>query len=141
MNLLFRLYIDWALHFSVDPENGQFLTVDASYDPSTYSSSKPKEEFKKSKKKKEENKEKNSEWFVPKIQHIDLHKLQETDKELYRQIVLDTLALSEEDLITPYVSQTFGLDDINEAVKFIKLKKGTGKVLIDVKQQKPQKDD
>lgn len=127
--------------FSVDPENGKFLTVDSAYNPATFSSSKPKDEFKKSKKRKDENKQENAEWFVPKIQHIDLHKLQETDKNLYRQIVLDTLALSEEDLIVPYVSQTFGLGDINEAVKFIQQKKGTGKVLIDVKQQKDQKDD
>lgn len=121
--------------------DGKFLSVDAAYDPSTFASSKPKEEFKKSKKKKEEAKEENAEWFVPKIQHLDLHKLQETDKELYRQIVLDTLALSEEDLIVPYVSRTFGLGDINEAVKFIKQKKCTGKILIDVKQRTDQKDD
>lgn len=103
--------------------------------------SKPKVEFKKSKKNKDENQQEDTEWFVPKIQHIDLHKLQETDKDLYRQIVTDTLALSEEDLIIPYISQTFGLGDINEAVEFIKQKKCTGKVLIDVKQQKSPKDE
>lgn len=70
-----------------------------------------------------------------------MHKVQATDKEFYRQIITDTLALSEEELITPYVSKTFGLGDINEAVEFIKEKKGTGKVLIDVKQQKSDKID
>lgn len=134
------MYLKQILN-SVDPENGQFLSVDAAYDPTTFTSSKPKQEFKKSKKKKEEKIQENVDWFVPKIQHIDLHKLQETDKESYRQIVMDTLALSEEDLITPYVSQTFGLGDINEAVNFIKAKKGTGKVLIDVKQQQVRTDD
>lgn len=127
-------------HFSVDPENGKFFSADAAYDPSTFSSSKPKEEFRKSKKNKEENEQKNADWFVPKIQHLDLHKLQETDKDLYRQIVMDTLSLSEEDLITPHVSRTFSLADINEAVKFIKEKKSTGKVLIDIKQRKDDDD-
>lgn len=54
---------------------------------------------------------------------------------------MDTLALSEEDLIVPYVSRTFGLGDINEAVNFIKQKKCTGKILIDINQQKDEKDD
>lgn len=129
------------LYFSVDPDVGQFITVDTAYDPSNFPSTKPTEEFKKSKKKKDQKKQENMDWFVSKIQHVDLHKIQETDKDFYRQIVTDTLALSEEELITPHISGTFGLDDVNEAVKFIKEKKGTGKVLIDVKQQKDQNED
>lgn len=133
--------LNQVLNFSVDRDIGQFITVDAAYDPTTFAASKPTEEFKKSKKKKEENPVENDDWFVSKIQHVDLHKEQETDKDFYRQIVTDTLALSEEELITPNISRTFSLDDVNEAVEFIKRKKGTGKVLIDVKQQKVQSDD
>lgn len=124
----------------MDRENGKFLTVDPAYNPTTFTESKPKEEFRKSKKKKEEDKSEDADWFVSKIQHIDLHRLQETDKDAYRRTVMDTLALSEEDLITPHVSQTFALNDVNEAVKFITQKKCTGKVLIDIKQKKDSKD-
>lgn len=124
----------------VDRENGKFLSVDAGYDAAKFPSTKPKEQFKKSKKGKEPTEDENGDWFVSKIEHIDLHKLQETDKESYRQTVMDTLALSEEDLIIPYVSRTFGLSDVNEAVKFIKEKKCTGKVLIDVKEEKSGQD-
>lgn len=134
------MQLDQTLYFSVDPENGQFISVDAAYNPTTFTSSKPKEEFKKSKKPKEEENQENADWFVSKIQHLDLHKVQETDKDFYRQIVTDTLALSEEDLITPYVSKTFGLGDVNEAVKFIQEKKCTGKVLIDLKQKEQNAD-
>lgn len=125
----------------MDRENGKFLSVDAAYDPVKFPSTKPNVQFKKSKKGKEPVEEENADWFVPKIEHIDLHKLQETDKDSYRQTVMDTLALSEEDLINPYVSRTFGLNEVNEAVQFIKDKKCTGKVLINVQEDKSHKDD
>lgn len=38
--------------------------------------------------------------------------------------------------MAPYISQTFALGDVNKAVKFIKEKKCTGKVLIDLKLDK-----
>lgn len=138
--LLHTVSEDQPFAYSVDRDSGKFFSVDAAYNPSTFPSSKPKEEFRKSKKKKEQDNADDVDWFVPKIQHIDLHQLQETDKDFYRQTVMDTLALSEEDLINPYVSRTFSLNEINEAVKFIKEKKCTGKVLIDIKQPKDTKD-
>lgn len=54
------------------------------------------------------------------------------DFELYRQIIDDTLSLCTEEIIVPYISQKFSLNDVNDAVEFIKEKKCTGKVLIDL---------
>lgn len=44
------------------------------------------------------------------------------------------MALCEEEVIVPYVSQKFELNKVNEAVEFIRGKRCTGKVLIDVGQ-------
>lgn len=120
---------------SVDPENGAFLTVDPFYSAETFASLKP--EFKKSSSKKETaTAEGTPDSFLAKIQHIDLSELRFRDLDQYRQLIQDTLALCEEELVTPYISQTFALDHINRAVRFIKEKKCTGKVLIDLKMEK-----
>lgn len=70
-----------------------------------------------------------------------MYKYRDFDKEFYRQTISDTLALCEEEIIAPYVSKTFGLHEINDAVDFIKGKKCTGKILIDIKKPKVEKDD
>lgn len=71
--------------------------------------------------------------FISRIQYVDISEFRMKNLDLYRQVVQDTFVLCEEEIIAPYISRTFNLDDVNDAVKFIKEKKCTGKVLIDVK--------
>lgn len=126
-------YIICYFH-SVDP-NGYFLTADPTYSPERFVASKP--EFKKpSKKDGTESTGLSTSDLVSKIKFVDLTKYREEDLELYRQTIQDTLSLCEEEIITPFISNCFELDDVNEAVKFIKEKKCTGKVLIDLKSEK-----
>lgn len=128
----------FTIMYSVDSTNGKFLTVDSLYNRATFSSTKP--EFMKTKKKKDndDNADNNKDStehennFVEKIQKVNLFDKRKNDKELYRQIINDTLELCEEEIITPYVSKIFALSDVNNAVKFIKGKTCTGKVLIDI---------
>lgn len=124
---------------SVDAENGAFITADPFYSAETFAATKP--EFKKSSKKTADAADEATDSFTSKIQHIDLTKLRFDDVDEYRQLISDTLALGEEEIVTPYISQTFGLDHINRAVKFVKEKKCTGKVLIDLKLEKKADDD
>lgn len=131
-----RFSIIYALAFacSVDPENGHFLTIDPTYDFDTFPASRP--DFKKTKKAAAAGADSSDvDAFVTKIKRVDLYKYRDFDKEFYRQTIADTLALCEEEIITPYVSRTFGLSEVNDAVEFIKEKKCTGKVLIDIRQK------
>lgn len=48
--------------------------------------------------------------------------------------------MCEEEIVCPYISKKFGLYDINEAVEFVKSKKCTGKVLIDLTVEPKQSD-
>lgn len=119
--------------YSVDKETGHYFTVDPTYNPDTFATTKP--EFKKSKKSKESTEEEgDGDAFVSKIQHVNLYKYRDFDKDFYRQTIADTLALCEEEVIVPYVSQKFQLSKVNEAVEFIRGKRCTGKVVIDVGQ-------
>lgn len=124
----------------MDKENGALISVDPFYSAETFAATKP--EFKKTtSKKKDAEVEAVDDSYLSKIQHIDLAKLRYEDIDQYRQLISDTLALCEEEIITPYISQTFALHHINRAVKFIKKKKCTGKVLIDLKLEKKDDDE
>lgn len=114
----------------MDPETGSFLTADPFYSPEEFVTFKP--EFKRSTSK-DSPKADDPHYFVPKIQQVDLAQYRNKDNDLYRQVIQDTLTLCEEEIINPYVSETFSIDQINQAVNFIKDKKCTGKVLIDLK--------
>ena len=128
-------------YFSVDPENGHFLTADPLYSPETFAESKP--EFKKTVPKKKVTKDETTEQttpdtpeidsFISKIQKVDLSELRIKNLEAYRQVLEDTLSLCEEEIINPYVSRVFSLNAINEAVEFVANKSCTGKVLIDLR--------
>lgn len=122
---------------SMDPE-GHFLTADPFHSPEKLVLAKADID-KALKKYRKADKE--SDDFVPKIRYVDISEYRTTDLDLYRQIVQDTFALCEEEIITPYVSRCFGLHDINEAVKFIKEKKCTGKILVDVRAEETTKKD
>lgn len=63
---------------------------------------------------------------------VSLPALRIQDPELYRNIVSDTLELADEGVIAAHVSATFGLKDVNSAIEYIKEKKCTGKVLIEM---------
>lgn len=117
------------------------LTADPFYSPENFSVQKP--EFKKSSPKKEK-KEKDPEAIetpsdalvddlVSKIKLIDLSEYRINDLDLYRQTIQDTLSLCEEEIISPHISRSFNLKAVNDAVKFIKEKKCTGKILVDLK--------
>lgn len=112
----------------MDP-NGHFFTADPFYTPEQFLQLKP--EYKKPSKQQNITALSDSE-LVSKIQFVDITKYRLQDLELYRQTVQDTLSLCEEEIINPYVSHCFNLCNVNDAVEFIKNKKCTGKVLIDV---------
>lgn len=63
---------------------------------------------------------------------VNLHKLREQDKKLYRQIVNDVLEMAGEGVLNAHVSAKFELKNVNEAVEYIKAKKCTGKVVIEL---------
>lgn len=71
--------------------------------------------------------------LISRIKVIDLSEYRINDLDLYRQIIKDTLSLCEEDIISPHISRNFDLEAVNDAVNFIKEKKCTGKILIDLK--------
>lgn len=131
---------------SVDAENGHFLTIDPKYDFHTFPESRPI--FNKTKMSKKvattdgDGNVDDVHEFVKKIKHVDLYKYRDCDSEFYQETIEGTFALCEEEIITPHVTQTFGLHEVNEAIKVITEKKCTGKVLIDVTDSEvPKKDD
>lgn len=67
------------------------------------------------------------------VQYVDLFKYRKIDPEFYRQVIADTFSLYDEELISAHISRTFPLADVNEAIQYIREKKCTGKVLIDIK--------
>lgn len=71
--------------------------------------------------------------LASRITLVDLSEYRINELDVYRQIIQDTLSLCEEEIISPYISRSFSLNAINDAVKFIKEKKCTGKILIDLK--------
>lgn len=113
---------------SVDPQHGHYLSVDPEYNCDTFAAAKP--EFTRT----AAPADGDPDAFVGKVKHVNLYKYRDFDKEFYRQTVEDVLALCAEEIIVPYTSRTFGLHEVNEAVDFVRSKKCTGKVLIDVRQ-------
>lgn len=74
------------------------------------------------------------------IQHVDLYGYQFRDRIFFREIIEETLELYSEDLISAHVSKVFSLEDIGDAVEYIRKKKCTGKVLIDLQEKKSKED-
>lgn len=125
------------LFYSLQP-NGSLFTADPFFTPEKFIAAKPdfkKPETKNNTKSDESNDSNGSSndlEIISKIQRVDLSDCRIRDLDLYRQILEDTLSLCREDIITPYISEKFSLRDVNKAVQFIKEKKCTGKVLIDL---------
>lgn len=115
---------------SIDAD-GHILTADPFFDPEEFQRQEPK--FEKKSPKTEEKPGNPTSDLISKIKRIELSDYRVNDIQMYRQIIEDTIALCEDEIISPYISQCFKLKDINDAVDFIKKKKCTGKVLIDLK--------
>lgn len=118
------------------------LTADPFYSPEEFRKSSAEFKRPSSKKEKKEKEESNENGdisddriddLVSRISMIELSEYRIKDSDLYRQIIQDTLSLCEEEIINPYISRNFSLEAVNNAVKFIKEKKCTGKILIDLK--------
>lgn len=63
---------------------------------------------------------------------VNVENLRTTNNAYYRQIIQDTLDMLDQNLISPHISATYKLKDVNEAIKFIEEKKCTGKVVIKI---------
>ena len=50
-----------------------------------------------------------------------------------RQIGDNVIELYDERLISPHVSASFSLDQVNEAFEFLSLRKSTGKVILSIR--------
>ncbi|XP_059608010.1 quinone oxidoreductase-like protein 2 [Phlebotomus argentipes] len=75
------------------------------------------------------------------VQHVDLYSYQYQDREFFRGIIEETLELYSEELISAHVSKVFTLERLEDAVSFIKQKKCTGKVLIEVREDDSDESD
>lgn len=63
---------------------------------------------------------------------VSLKELRRHNLHMYKTVVGDTLELANEGMISAHISAKFNLDKINDAIKFIKDKKCTGKILIHI---------
>ncbi|XP_026290759.1 quinone oxidoreductase-like protein 2 homolog [Frankliniella occidentalis] len=54
------------------------------------------------------------------------------DPEVYRDTVQDVLDMCEQGLISPHISQDFDLDKVNEAMEYMRARKSSGKVIINI---------
>ena len=50
-----------------------------------------------------------------------------------RQVGEDVIEMYEEGLISPHVSASFSLDQVNDAIEFLQLRKSTGKVILKIR--------
>lgn len=128
-----------TFHHSVDPEKGKLVTVYPLFDMEHFKANVPKVDIKAKYKLETVFKEPIEE----RVQHVDLFKYRKVDPDFYRQVIGDTFSLYDEELISAHISKIFPLVDVNKAIEYIREKKCTGKVLIDIKRQptKEKKDD
>jgi len=64
---------------------------------------------------------------------VSLTHYREANNEVYRQIGDNVIELYDERLISPHVSASFSLDQVNEAFEFLSLRKSTGKVILSIR--------
>uniref|UniRef100_A0A1B0DE66 Alcohol dehydrogenase-like C-terminal domain-containing protein n=1 Tax=Phlebotomus papatasi TaxID=29031 RepID=A0A1B0DE66_PHLPP len=132
-----------ALHLLqdfLDTENGSILTVYPLFDREAFKNSSP--DFKvKDKDRVDRTELAKLPPIHERVQHIDLYNYQYQDRNFFREIIEETLSLYGEDLISAHVSKVFSLEDLEDAVEFIKKKKCTGKVLIEVKEDDTDESD
>lgn len=126
----------YSLLHSVCPKAGKLISVYPLFEMDEFMASVPQVEIKEKYKLKTAFEKPIEE----RVQHVDLFKYRKVDPEFYRQVIGDTFSLYDEELISAHISQTFPLADVNEAIEFVRNKKCTGKVLIDIKKQKEKKE-
>lgn len=114
---------------SLCPEKGKLISVYPLFDMDQFKGDVPQVEIKKKHKLQTSFKAP----IEDRLQHVDLFKYRKVDPEFYRQVITDTFSLYDEELISAHISQTFPLTQVNEAIQFVRKKKCTGKVLIDIK--------
>lgn len=54
------------------------------------------------------------------------------DPEVYRDTVQDVLDMCEQGLISPHISEDFDLKEVNEAMEYMRARKSSGKVIINI---------
>lgn len=61
---------------------------------------------------------------------VDLFQTKKSDAKLYDTIVKNTLQFASEELISPHISKEFTLEQVNDAIEFIRSKQCTGKIIV-----------
>lgn len=130
-------YPNQSILHRVCPEKGKLITVYPLFDMAEFSANVPKVEIKSKYKLKTVFKEPIEE----RVQHVDLFKYRKVDPDFYRQVIHDTFSLYDEELISAHISKIFPLVDVNKAIQYIREKKCTGKVLIDIKRRQKEKNE
>lgn len=64
---------------------------------------------------------------------LSLSHYQEADNAVYRQAVEDVIDLHEMGLITPHVSAVFKMEESSQAIDFMRERKSTGKVVLEIR--------
>ncbi|XP_076039930.1 quinone oxidoreductase-like protein 2 homolog [Oratosquilla oratoria] len=64
---------------------------------------------------------------------LSLFHYRDADNEVYRQAVEDVIDLHEMNLISPHISASFSLEESSKAFDFIKERKSTGKVILEIR--------
>lgn len=70
--------------------------------------------------------------ILKRVQTCSLAECRWENREKYRSIVEQVLSFCEDESIGAHVSKTFNLEEVNEAIEYIKGKMCSGKVLIRV---------
>ncbi|KAK3914301.1 Quinone oxidoreductase-like protein 2-like protein [Frankliniella fusca] len=63
---------------------------------------------------------------------VSLSYYRSKDPEVYRDTVQDVLDMCEQGLISPHISQDFDLENVNEAMEYMRARKSSGKVIINL---------
>lgn len=66
------------------------------------------------------------------IMGISLAKYREADNDVYKQAVQDVIDMHEMKLINPHISARFKLDETDKAFEFIRERRSTGKVILEL---------
>lgn len=71
--------------------------------------------------------------WVEKIKRVNIANYQLNDQQYYEQVMNEVYDLIASEKVSPFISKTFKLGDVNRATNFINSKKCLGHVLINVR--------
>lgn len=123
------IFIHFIFSLKDDGDAGMLLGTYRREDLTEPEQNSPKKEEDDKKSKSETNISKE---VTDKLRTISLTDYKNEDQDKYYSIIEQTLQFCEDGLITAHVSQTFNLDQVNDAIEYIKGKMCTGKVLIKI---------